>query len=499
MLLAHTNTGGGLSSQVFKENVGLNKPGVLEYGVYRASYGSIMDGVEVDMIANLETEEKLGAFESDFSVKIRSLRYNTASLFKNCAIHGQFGVIHQIRASITAPNKAAGYNPQPNVFTPVNGVPFTIKTPINVFASDFKRGKYFIKTKAVDYAGAADVSELYMILDNQPGWLSAIPVGTTVSAWADGQFLEVQGNREVALNSPVFASSNWTPNGITVSTGPFAGTYDKFNGTGVYTSGDNAVVGFMEGLADMFPWYTDPANPEVRLGLDRAYRDQPNRLMYSTEQAGGWVVQQEGEHIIDAIMRGSFLTKATVPYADIGIWINPATRARMGYEEGDAVKPLRDNFVAGPIIYQRGVKTTDYQIGNQVVREVIDDMNLPTDVIVIGPQTGISYNCWDNSYLQIDNFIKETWGKAPPPSFKDMVEAIPDEFTTRLDLGDRVIYGSPSMSDGNTASFNYGSRIRHPRNTLPIAYQEMGALFTETPYCYTIVKLRDVETDITST
>ena len=256
----------------------------------------------------------------------------------------------------------------------------------------------------------------------------------------------------------------------------------------------------MEGLADIFPWYTDPndiaSNLEVRLGLDRPFRDQPSRLRYSTEQAGGFVMQQENEHIIDAIMRGAFLTKSTVPYADIGMWMNPVTRIEMGYEEGENVKVIRDNFVEGPIVYQRGVKTTAYQIGNQVISDVVEDMNMPTDVIVIGPKNDMSYNCWDNSTFEIDKYIQETWGKTKPPAIQDLL--IPNELMAKLDLSQRITYGSPTLRDGRMASFTNGSNIRHPKNMMPVAMHEMGALYTEYPYCYTVVKLRRPIFDITT-
>lgn len=528
MLLANTNTGGSLNSQVFKENVGLIHPGELEYGTYRATYGSVSDGFEIDMMMNLETKEKKAAFENDFATRMHSLRMNVASLFKNFAIHGQFGVVHQLSAAYQDGSTwRGGTSPQyndnthhavaggavtfcPNTFaatviggaSPANTrVPFRIKTPINVFNSNFKAGKYLIKTTENKPWGSADVSEMYLILENQPGFLTLLSVGTTQSDWDDGNFLEVAGNREVTSNSNIFANS-WAPNAITVASGPYAGTYDKFNYTGneKYTNGNGAIVGAMEGLADIFPWYTDPndlaSNLEVRLGLDRPFRDQTNRLRYSTEQAGGFVLQQENEHIIDAIMRGAFLTKSTVPYADIGIWMNPVTRIEMGYEEGENVKVLRDNFVEGPIVYQRGVKTTSYQIGNQVVNEVVEDLNMPTDVIVIGPKNDMSYNCWDNSTFEIDKYIQETWGKSKPPAIADL--SIPNEFITKLDLSQRITYGAPTLRDGRTASFTNGSNIRHPQNRMPIAMHEMGALFTEYPYCYTVVKLRKPIFDITT-
>jgi hypothetical protein len=496
MLLATTNTGGTLNSQVFKENVGLVKPGSLSYGTYRASYGTVSDGFDVDMMLNLETKKKQVAFENDYATRMHSLRMNVASLFKNFAIHGQYGVVHQIRGTILAPKY--GVNPVANVFSPTKDVIFTIKVPINVFQSNFKRGKLLIKTKEVLPNGEADVSEIYLVLDNQPGMLTLLPCGSTVSDWEDGQFLEVAQNREIS-GGIAWTSADWSyASGdiITIASGPYAGTYPRFVKTGAYTAGDEAIVGAMEGLADLFPWYTDPASStrEIRLGLDQAFRDQPNRLEYSTEQAGGWVVQQPGENIIDAIMRGSFLTKATVPYAEIGIWMNPVTRMQMGYEEGDNVRVLRDNFVAGPIVYQRGVKTTDYQIGNQVVKEVVEDLNMPTDVIIIGPKDDLAYNCWDNSIAQIDDYIQETWSKSKPPEVDDI--AIPDEFLAKLDLSNRITIGPPTLTDGVLASFTYGNRIRHPKNAVSIALHEMGALFTEYPYTYTVVKLLQPIPDI---
>ena len=498
MLLATTNTGGTLNSQVFNRDVSLNRPGELEYGTFRATYGTVSDGFSVDMMINLETKDKKAAFETDYATRMHSLRVNVASLFKNFAIHGKFGVVHQLRSCIGAPSLGSDYNPVANTgFTPTQGVPFTIKTPINVFNSNFKNGRLLIKTKGAAPWATADVSEIYLILENQPGQLTLMSVGTTVSEWNDGEFLEVAMNREI-VGMPQTVFQNWTAAAITVASGPFAGSYDRFDGTGTYTSGSNAVVGAMEGLADLFPWYTDPAHPEVRLGLDLPFRDQPSRLRYSTEQAGGFIVQREvngvREHIIDTIMRGVFLTKSTVPYSEVGVWMNPVTRIAMGYEEGDDVKVIRENAVAGPIIYQRGVTTTDYQIGSQTIREVVEDMNLPTDVIIIGPKNDLAYNSWDNATMEIDNYIQETWGKSEPPKIKDL--AIPNELITKLDLSQRITYGSPTLQDGGLASFQYGNGFRHPKNMMPLALHEMGAIFTEYPYTYTVIKLREPIVDI---
>ena len=530
MFLAGTNTGGTLNSQVYHDNVHMIKPNDIEVGTFRASYGMVTDGFEIDMTKNLETADKKNAFETDYATRMHSLRMNVASLFKNFAIHGQFGVLHQLYAPYKDGNRfRGGASPQyndnavhaiengggvaiyfcPNTFkaadiggTGATRVPFRIKTPVNVYNSNFKAGKYLIKTKENRPWGEADASEMYLVLENQPNYLTLLPVGTTVSDWDEGNFIEVAGNREVTANSKIFADS-WEPEGITVQYGPYAGKYDLFNysGTSKYSSGNSAIVGAMEGLADIFPWYTDPndlaSNLEVRLGLDRPFRDQPNRLRYSVEQAGQFVMQQEDEHIIDVIMRGTFLTKSTVPYNDIVVWMNPVTRNEIGYEEGSAVQTIRDNLTAGPLVYERGVSGVEYHIGNQVIREVIEDLNMPTDVIVIGPKNDISYNCWDNSQFEMDKYIQETWGKSKPIDIQDL--SVPNELITKLDLSERITYGTPTLQDGRQASFTYGNNIRHPKNLMPVAMHEMGALFTEYPYCYTVVKLRKPIFDLTTT
>jgi hypothetical protein len=127
---------------------------------------------------------------------------------------------------------------------------------------------------------------------------------------------------------------------------------------------------------------------------------------------------------------------------------------------------------------------------------VVEDLNMPTDVILIGPKLDMSYNCWDNSVFEIDDYIQETWSKSPPPNIEDI--AIPDEFMTKLDLSNRITYGPPSLTDGRLATFANGNRIRHPKNAINVALHEMGALFTEYPYTYTVVKLREPIPELTT-
>ena len=515
MLLANTNTGGSLNSQTFKENVGLINPGQLDYGVFHATYGTVSDGFDIDMMVNLETKEKQAAFESEYAMRMHSLRNNVAALFKNFAIHGRFGVVHQLRSCIdtqmTGQVAPAGLNvvnqtyddwSSPPAWAQTTSnyaskrVPFTIRVPINVFNSNFKKGKYLIKTKSTEGLSkpwdSADVSEMYMVLDNQPNYLTLVSVGTTVSQWKEGEFLEVAGNR--TTDKAVSWASSWTANGIELHKDTYAGA--KLGDVAKFTYSSDAVyatsTGAMEGLADLFPWYSrlDSGHEGERLGLDLAFRGQENRLTYSTEQAGGYIFQNTNESIIDTIMRGVWLTKSTVPYAEIGIWINPVTRLRMGYEEGSNVTVLRDNFVEGPIVYQRGVKSTDYQIGNQTIKEVVEDMNMPTDVIIVGPKNDISYNCWDNTTFEIDKYIQDTWSKSTPPKIEEL--AIPNELIAKMDISKRITFGSPTLSDGGSANFaNGGASFVHPKNVVPVAMHEMGALFTEYPYTYTVIKLRE--------
>lgn len=518
MLLANTNTGGSLNSQVFKESVGLIQPGSLDYGIFHATYGTVSDGFNIDMMVNLETKEKQAAFESDYAMRMHSLRNNVASLFKNFAIHGRYGVVHQLRSSIdtqiAGQSKPSTYSEQVATKTwnttnypwsDIAGssgaarVAFTIATPINVFNSNFKKGKFLIKTKSTDGKScpwdAADVTELYMVVDNQPGWLTLVPVGSSVSEWKEGEFLEVFGNR--ATNGSVNWQAGWsgqvsfTWGGVTKNAPRWNPSESSVDYT-TSTDTNGAVTGAMEGLADLFPWYTNLASGHVgeRLGMDLPFRGQTNRLEYSTEQAGGFIFQNENESIIDTIMRGVWLTKSTVPYAEVGIWMNPQTRLRMGYEEGSNVTVLRDNFVEGPIVYQRGVKSTDYQIGNQVVKEVVEDLNMPTDVIIVGPKNDISYNCWDNATFEIDKYIQDTWSKSTPPKIEEL--AIPNELIAKMDITKRITFGSPTLNDGGSANFaNGGSSFIHPKNVVPVAMHEMGALFTEYPYTYTVIKLRE--------
>lgn len=493
MLLSNTNSGGTLNSQVLNQNLRMRRPGELEYGHYRATFGMVTDGFDIDMLLNLETKEAQSAFETDYAMKLHSLRNNVASIFKNIAIHGRYGVVHQIRESIEAPEVSEEMNPQPNVFTPILGQPFTIRTPINVFNSNFKRGKMLIKTKEFAPWGAADVSELYLVLDNQPKTLSLLPIGTSVSPWRDGEFLEIAQNREIVGN-PRDPFSRWTPGAINVTTGAFIGQYDRFEETGAYTAGEEAVTGAMEGLADIFPWYTNPASPEARLGLDMFWRGQPNRLRYSQEQAGGFYLQKPGEHIIDAVMSGIWATKSAAPYGDCCIFINPITLQAMGYEESTNVTPIRDNLVAGPIVYQRGVKTIAYQIGNRVIDEVVEDMNLPTDVILIGPKQGIFYNCFDNATMEIDKYMQETWADQEPPAIENL--PMPPEVIAKMDLSKRIIFGSPTTVDGNLTDLGSQGGFRHPENTTPVVMQEMGSLYCEHTYAYSVVKLREPIVDL---
>jgi hypothetical protein len=498
MLLATTNTGGSINEHVFKENVALLNPGELTYGVFRASYGVVMDGFDIDMMANLETEKSQVAFINDYSVRVHSMRVNMANLFKTFVIGGRYGVVHRLSrrqiAEFNAQFPGSSYE-SGGTASGMPGQAFTLTVPINVFHSGFKMGQKLIKTTNVreDMTtgngnvpwGPANMSEMYMVLDNQPKRLTLqLVAGAVGTPWMQGQFLQVAANRgparSAATGQPVGAFV-WNANG----TWGGIGQYDEGR------PGHYAHAGAMEGLPDLFPWHIENPNPDGsyssglrRAGLELPFREQPNRFKFSTEQAGGWYVRGANESIIDALMNAFSLTAATVPHREVAYWINPDTLAAMGYQEAGDVRVLRDIALSQPLIYQRGVTATDYQIGSKVMKQMILDHNMPTDIVKIGPIDEIYYNTWDNAFAQLDQFYQEMWSSSEPPKPEDI--RIPDEVTARMDIGSRILYGAPLMANGKIGP---GGQI-HPQNRMPVAFQEMGALFTELPHSYTMVNLR---------
>jgi len=515
MLLATSGTGGALNSQIFNPNVSLRNPNNLTYGVFKATYGTVSDGFDVDMTVNLETDNSRGAFINEYATLVHSMRVNTASLFKNFAINGRYGVVHRISANnVTTVAATTGYTAN----GPQLGRPFTIAVPINVYASGFKTGRYLIKTSGTESGqaastmpwGHANVAELYMVVDNQPRSLTLVSIGTTGTPWQENQFLEVFGNRSFQSHNSVFwgpAPAGWSGAGLILAPdNPFnqaayAVRIAQWLGTGVYTSGTDAGTGAMEGLSDLFPWHlSDNTVNGTRLGLDLPFRNQPNRRFFSTEQAGGFYVRQNGESIIDAIMNGVALVTATVPYADVGVWMNPDTMLAMGEQETENVNWVKQITSAAPHIFQRGITSHDYQIGSKTIPATLQDHNLPTNIVIIGPRDDLSYNCWAQDMYKIDDFIQETWSSVEPPKPEDI--KIPADFSTKLDFSRRITYGAPVLGDHRITTEFQGGNFIHPSNRLPVAFHEMGALFTEVPYAYAVVNLRgelikpsDVHTD----
>jgi len=488
MLLATTNTSGSLNSQIFNPNVSLRNPNNLTYGIFKATYGTVSDGFDVDMTVNLETSSARGSFLNEYSTLVHSMRVNVAASFKNFAINGRFGVVHRISAA-NAESVAALAGGGVTI-----GTPFTLAVPINVYASGFKTGRYLIKTSGTNGTvpwGTANVAELYLVLDNQPRSITLVPVGTTVTPWQEGQFLEVFGNRTFGSTVSDFwgpADSSWAVFSMPQwSTAANSIRISEWQGTGMYTSGAEAGTGAMEGLADLFPWHIDPATGN-RAGLDLPFRNQPNRQFFSTEQAGGFYQRQPNESIIDAIMNGVALVTATVPYADVGVWMNPDTMLAMGEQETQDVKWVKQITSAAPLIFQRGVTSHDYQVGSKTIPATLQDHNLPTNIIVIGPRDDLGYNCWAQDMYKIDDFVQETWGSSEPPKVEDL--KIPNDFATRLDFSRRITYGAPVLGDHRVTTEFQGGNFVHPSNRLPIAFHEMGALFTEVPFAYAVINLR---------
>ena len=470
MMLASSGTGGALNSQIYNRDYSLRRPGGVDFGLFQATFGSVTDGFMVDMMANLETKDTKKAFLNEYSSNVHSMRINVASLFKNFAIHGRYGVVHRISADDAT-----------IVGTPTAGSVYTLTVPRNVAASGFKRGRLLIKSSQTPW-GASNTNEVYVVVDNQPRKFTIKALtGGTFSTWNEGDYIETYGNRTLAAGStfPLFAGTGVYDDAIVTA------------GTGTYSQtvpgGTEAGTGAMEGLADLFPWYTD--NAGNRLGIDTPFRGQINRLTYTTEQAGGYYYQGPTESIIDAILNGVDLTTIAVPYADLGVWMNPDTRLAIGTQEAGTVTAFKQIALSSPLIFQAGITSTSYTIGSKVIPDVISDSNLPTDVVIVGPKLDMSYNAWDNAFFEIDKFTQETFSKEEPPDPDNL--PIPNEFAASLDIGKRVVIGAPIAADGRTPGGGFiGGNFVHPGNYAPVAFHEMGALFTENPYAYTVVKLR---------
>jgi hypothetical protein len=465
MLLANSNTGGSINSQLFTPSGALQKPGNIDMGIFRATYGVVSDGFDIDMIANIETSDAKKAFLTDYARQLHSMRMNVASIFRNVAINGRFGVVHRITDNDAT---IAG--------TPTAGTPFTLNVPSNVYCSGFMAGRLLIKTTTTVPDGPANTNEIYLILDNQPHWLKLVALnGSQPTEWVPGQFLELSDNRTTSNGATPGTLTPGTPYPTWTGSGT---TYTTYNAA----TGALAGTGFMEGLADLLPWHVDGSFN--RLGLDRPFRGQPNRQTYTTQQAGGFYMQGQNESIIDAIMGGVRLATLAVPYSELGVWMNHDTRLAIGAQEASDVRIFKQIAISQPIVFQRGVTATTYTVGSKEIPDTISDDNFPTDTVIIGPKSDLSYCTLDNSFMKIDEFVQNTFSKEAPPTPEKLT--VPQELMTSLNIGKRFVVGSPVVVDGRTA---LGAFV-HPGNRVPVLYHEMGSLFTENPYAYVIVKLR---------
>jgi hypothetical protein len=260
-------------------------------------------------------------------------------------------------------------------------------------------------------------------------------------------------------------------------------------------------TGAMEGISDIIPWYGKygyaDGNPVTnRLGLDRPFRAQPHRKWYSTEQAGMYFEQQHDQTIMNVIMQGVEVMSSVVDWEDLVIFIHPTTLTAIGmYEQmiganAGGLQVFQEVQNDTKLIYQRGVTGISFRVGEFIIPNIVKDWNFPTDVILIGPKKDLQYNCWDNAAFELNQYIQDTFsGKKPPPP-KDV--AVPKEILARMDISSRITYGAPVSADLKMEGLGHvGNEFVHPSNSMPVAYHEMGALFTENPFAYGVVKLRN--------
>jgi hypothetical protein len=586
MLMANTNSGGTVNTQTFDENFQLMHPGELEYGVFRATYGAIMDGFTIDMTKQLETKESRAAFNREYAMRLHSMRINVASLFKNIMIHGRYMVAHKVApplnvgtGGLNSTNARLKYQMQwrpggiddvanwqpvpiaagglgyalPTAF--VRGCHIRMQTPRNVFNTNFKQGRLLTiagreRKKVFDGSpltgaganelanatrlapwGQSFVGDMWVVYDNQATMLELVYIGpNNCCGLANrsipfGSYFQVAGNRKVP-NSNRASKTGWhswtiehnrdTSSGFdksdyVVGKSPDFGVSDPGNtvadwrwaqnhadGTGSNTMEYSEATGAMEGTADMFPWYTaygsyDPNQIITRMGINRPFRGQANRLRYTSEQAGQIIIQQPGQTIMNAIMTGVDIATSVCDWEDLVVFINPSTLTAIGMYEGlngvnnQGLQVFKESNIDTKLIYQRGITGISFRIGDKIIPNVVKDWNFPTDIVLLAPMKDLQYNCWDNAAWELNTYIQDTFsGKAPPPP-KDV--AVPKEFLTRMDISSRIVYGAPVAQDLTNQGLGFDNGFIHPSNSMPVAYQEMGALFTENPYAYTIVKL----------
>ena len=470
--LSTPNAAGTLTSQTVNEDGSLKRPGATSVITNKATYGTVIGGFAIDMFAQRETEGQPQFFDSQVNVDTRNARYDMANTASHVILGGKFMVLFQVSPHILRRDNGAPVDG----FTPTAGVEFTIRSPAEVMASGYTQGMMLIKATGKP-GGPSNAREAYVVLDIQPnGNLTLLPVGTP-SAWRNGDFIEAYGNRiadgEVRWQPPsgsTYPMGNWQ----------FAGNATRYLDED--SDPNQALVGAMEGIPDIIPWWADESGQ--RLGLDRPFRNLPNRLMMSAQKAGNFFLQTPDQTVMQAVEAGVAMSRHTVPHEDMVMFINPAVFPRVNEEEGEKLRLVQDIQVGARRHYNQGATTFSAQIGSYIAPVAVVDTSFPSDVILMGPRERFEYVGWGNPFAAIDEFMDEEFRNTPPQAATAI--NIPTELLTNMDIDQLLTVSAPTHRD---APQRGGAHNVKPEVLSWVTMRETGALFTESPHAFTVIKL----------
>ena len=471
--LSTPNASGTLSSQVVARDGSLRRPGNTAIAVQKATYGTVIGGFAIDMFAQLESESQPRFFDNQVDIDTRNARYDMANTAARIILGGKFMVLFQVSQHIL---RRENGNPVVG-FTPTAGTPFIIRTPAEVMASGYNQGMLLIKATGRP-GGPSNVQEAYVIIDIQPnGDLQLLPIGTP-STWQEDDFIEAFGNRIAD------GTVNWIPPSHT--TFPMGNWIFEGNATRyldeINDPPGTALVGAMEGIPDLIPLWSNAAGQ--RLGLDVPFRERPNRLMMSAQTAGNFFHHTPGQSVMEAIEAGVGLSRITVPQEDMIMIANPAIFPRISLEEGEKIRLVQDIQVGARRHFNQGATTLSAQVGAYTVPLAIADPSWPSDTVMICPRDKLEYIGWGNPFAALDEFMDAEFGNTPPQSATAI--NVPTEVLATLDNRNLFTINAPTHEDAPQVgtAHNVKSQVLSW-----VTMRDTGALFTEVPHAFTVVKL----------
>lgn len=469
--LSTPNATGTLTELVLTKDGALKRPGNVGMLTQKASYGTVIGGFVVDMFAQRETSAQPRFFDSQVDMDIRNARFDMANTAARAILGGKFMVLFQVTPHIIRLDDG---NPVDG-FVPTVGVPFDLRVPAEVCASGYTQGMLFIKATG-EPGGPSNAREAYVLLDIQPsGKMKLLPIGEP-SVWRNDDFIEAFGNR-VADGAVewIEPSLSTYPMGNWQFVGNATRYLDEKTDLGV------PLVGAMEGMPDLFPWYYNQSGQ--RLGLDVPYRGAADRLLMTAQKAGNALLQRSDQTIMDVIEQGTLLSRMAVPGEQPLMILNPAVFPRISAEEGDTIRRVEGIQVGGRRHFGQGATTISAQVGNYNLPLLVADPSWPSDLIFIGPPNRIEQIGWGNPFARVEEFMDAEFGNTPPQAATAI--NLPVDIITSMDIGRLMTFSAPQHRDSPRQT----THSVKPEILTHVTMMETGALFTEIPHGFTVVKL----------